>query len=155
MLQWLRGEKMGVKLIQLTNPNIGAVAANDNLPLGTTTVVYPKSCNSYEETYSIAYSGSDMVKIGRPGTYRVVYNASLVATDAGNLVLELVVNGTTKYTVTTIATAGGAVNLTIPYEVYLPCNCASNPANIPVFIQIKSTGVAITSGTSNLIVSKE
>ena len=146
---------MSAKLLQLTNPSIGTVAVDANLPFGVTTISYPKACNGCNETYSVVYSGSDTVRINKSGTYRVIYNASLVATDAGNLVLELVVNGTTKYTVTSIATAGGSVNITLPFELYLPCNCASNPANIPVYIQVKNTGVAVTSGTSNLIISKE
>ena len=52
-------------------------------------------------------------------------------------------------------TANGTVNLTLPYELYVPCNCQSAPGNVPAYIQVQSTGVALTSGTSNLIVSKE
>ena len=84
-----------------------------------------------------------------------MYNASLVATEAGDIVLEVKLNGVTKYTVTVTAAAAGTVNITIPYELYIPCNCCSNPTNVPVYIQIQSTGVAITSGASNLIIDKE
>jgi hypothetical protein len=93
--------------------------------------------------------------VNKAGTYSFIYNASLVATDAGDLVLALRVNGVTKYTVTAVAVAGGAVNITIPFEIYIPCNCNSNPTAVPASIQIQNTGVAVTSGTSNLIVSKE
>ena len=146
---------MSAKLLQLTNPSIGAVAVNGLMPLGVTTVVYPSCSNGNGQTYTVISSLSDTVQVNKSGTYRVIYNASLVATAAGDVTLALMVNGTTKYTVSALATAAGTVNITLPFEVYLPCNCCSNPTNIPAYIQIKNTGTAITSGTSNLIISKE
>jgi hypothetical protein len=143
------------RILQLTNSAIGAVATNTNMPLGVTTVIYPYDTNNCYPTYTVAASTSDTLVINKPGTYNFIYNASVVATDAGNVVLAIIVNGTTKYTVTETATAAGTVNLTIPYEIYVPCNCQSAPSNVPAYIQIQSTGVALTSGTSNLIVSKE
>jgi hypothetical protein len=146
---------MSAKLLQLTNPSIGAVAVNALVPLGTTTLVYPVCGSNCCQTYTVASSTADTVQINKSGAYRIIYNASFVATEAGEVVLVLKLNGNTKYTVTATATAAGVVNLTIPFEVYIPCNCAGNPANIPAYVQIQSTGVAITSGTSNLIISKE
>lgn len=145
---------MKARLLQLTNSSIGAIAANANMPLGVTTVVYPGSDCSCQ-TYSVTSSTSDTLVINRAGTYQVIYNASLVATAAGNVVLELKLNGVTKYTVTVTATEAGTVNVTIPYELYIPCNCCSNPTNVPAYVQIQNTGVAITSGTSNLIIDRE
>lgn len=145
---------MKARLLQLTNNNIGAIATDGNMPLGVTTVIYP-GCDCQCQTYSITSSTSDTLVINRAGTYQLIYNASLVATAAGNIVLALKLNGVTKYTVTVTATAAGTVNVTIPYELYIPCNCCSNPTNVPAYVQIQSTGVAITSGTSNLIVDKE
>lgn len=146
---------MSAKLLQLTNPSIGAVAVNSFVPLGTKTLVYPVNCSNCCQTYTVASSTSDTVQINKSGAYKIIYNASLVATGAGEVVLALIVNGTTRYTVTATATAAGTVNLSIPFEIYLPCNCAGNPANIPAYVQVQSTGVAITSGTSNLVISKE
>lgn len=146
---------MSAKLLQLTNTSIGPVAANANVPLGIATVVYPGCCNSGCPTYSVASSNSDTLVVNRPGTYSFIYNASLVATAAGDVVLALKVNGVTKYTVTAVAVEGGALNITIPFEIFIPGNCMSNPANVPSSIQVQNTGVAITSGTSNLIISKE
>lgn len=143
------------RILQLTNSTIGAVATNANMPLGVTTVVYPYDTNNCFPTYTVQSSSSDTLVINKPGTYRFIYNASVVGTDAGNVVFALKVNGTTKYSVTAQAAAGGTVNLTIPYEIYVPCNCQSAPSNVPAYIQIQNTGVALTSGTSNLIVSKE
>jgi hypothetical protein len=144
-----------VKLIQLTNNTIGAVTVDSFMPLGVTTVVYPSCPPTCGPTYTITSSTSDTVQINKSGTYRIIYNASVVATEAGDVVMELKVNGVTKYTVTATATAAGTVNITIPYEVYIPGNCCTSPINIPAYIQIQNTGVALTSGTSNLIIDRE
>jgi hypothetical protein len=146
---------MSAKLLQLTNSVVGAVAANGFMPLGVTTVVYPSLSSSCGPTYTVTSSTADTVQINKSGTYRIIYSASVVAGAAGDVVLTLLVNGLSKYTVTSTATADGTVNVTIPFEVYLPCNCCNNPTNIPAYLQVQSTGVALTSGTSNLIISKE
>lgn len=146
---------INAKILQLTNAAIGAIAVNGNMPLGVTTVVFPFDVSNCFPTYTITSSTSDTLVINKPGTYNFIYNASVVATDAGEVTLGLVVNGVTKYTTSVTATAAGTVNITLPYEIYIPCNCASSPNNVPAYIQVQSTGVALTSGTSNLIVSKE
>ena len=125
------------------------------MPLGVTTVVHPFDSDNCYPTYTITSSTSDTLVINKPGTYSFIYNASVVATAAGLVTLVLKVNGINKYSVSETATEAGTVNLTIPYEVYVPCNCASSPNNVPTYIQVQNTGVALTSGTSNLIVSKE
>ena len=146
---------MSAKLNQLTNTGIGAVAVDGFMPLGVTTVVYPSCSTVCGPTYTITSSTSDTVQVNKSGTYRIIYNASVVATEAGDVVLGLRINGTTRYTVTATATAAGTVNVTIPFEVYIPGNCCASPINIPAYIQVQSTGVALTSGTSNLIIDKE
>lgn len=144
------------KILQLTNSTIGAIATNGNIPLGITTVVHPFSTDNCYPTYTVQSSTSDTLVVNKTGTYSFVYNATLTAGAAGNVTLALVVNGVTKYSVsTTVAAADSLVNLTIPFEIYVPCNCASAPNNIPTYIQIQNTGVALTEGTSNLIISKE
>jgi hypothetical protein len=143
------------RILQLTNSTIGAVTTNSKMPLGVTTVIYPYDISNCYPTYTVSSSSADTLVINNPGTYNFTYSASVVATDAGNVVLGILVNGTTKYSVTAQAAAGGTVNLTIPYEIYVPSNCQSAPSNVPAYIQVQNTGVALTSGTSNLIVSKE
>ena len=48
----------------------------------------------------------------------------------------------------------GIVNITIPLDIYVPCNCNSLPNSVPANVQIQSTGVALTGGTSNLIITR-
>jgi hypothetical protein len=143
------------RILQLSNNTIGAIAVNGNMPLGIVTVVHPFDTSNCYPTYTVTSSTSDTLVINKAGVYSFIYNASVIATEAGEVTLSLIVNNVVKYTVSATATAAGTVNLTIPYEIYVPCNCASSPNNVPASIQIQSTGVAITSGTSNLIISKE
>ena len=143
------------RILQLTNTTIGAITTNGNMPLGVITLVHPFDTSNCYPTYTVSSSNADTLVINKSGVYNVLYNASVVATAAGDVVFELKVNGVTKYTVTETATAAGTVNITIPYEVYVPCNCPSVPGSVPAYIQVQSTGVALTSGTSNMIVSKE
>jgi hypothetical protein len=143
------------KILQLTNSTIGAVTTNGNMPLGVTTVIYPFDSGTFYPTYTVTSSNSDTLVVNKYGTYRFIYNTSVVASEAGDVTLSLKVNGVTKYSVTATATASGTVNLTIPYEVYIPCNCASSPNNIPAYIQVQNTGVPLSSGTSNLVIDRE
>jgi hypothetical protein len=122
------------KILQLTNTTIGAIVTNSNMPLGVATVVYPYDVDNCFPTYTVASSQADTLVINKPGTYNFIYNASLVATAAGEVTLGVKVNGVQKYVVSATATAAGTVNLTIPYEIYVPCNCASAPGNVPTYI---------------------
>jgi hypothetical protein len=123
------------KILQLTNSAIGAVAANANLPLGVTTVIYPFDTNNCFPTYTVTSSTSDTLSINKSGTYRIVYSLSGIAGAAGEVTVVMNVNGVDKYSVSATATADGTVNITLPYEVYIPCNCATAPTNVPAAIQ--------------------
>ena len=125
------------KILQLTNSTIGAIATDSNIPLGVATVIYPFDTNNCFPTYTVQSSSSDTLVINKPGTYNFIYSASVVADEAGNVTFAVKVNGVSKYSVSsTVATAGSTINLTIPFEIYVPCNCASVPNNVPAFIQV-------------------
>lgn len=144
-----------MKVLQLTNSNVPAVAANGLMPLGVTTLRYPCENYSCQQVFTITSSTSDTLAVNKGGTYRLDYNASLMATAAGTVTLSVLVNGVSKYTINATASAASdIVNITIPLDLYLPCNCNAAPNNIPANIQIQSTGVALTGGTSNLIITR-
>jgi hypothetical protein len=129
---------MDAKLIQLTNSTIGVVGVDGFMPLGTVTTIYP-SYSSYQSgspIYVITSSTSDTLQINRSGTYKVIYSASVVATAAGDVTVDLLVNGVSKYSVTETAAEAGTVNITIPFEVYIPGNCCASPINIPAYVQL-------------------
>lgn len=144
-----------MKVLQLTNKSILAVAVDEYIPLGIPTVRYPE-CSSTNccEIFSVTSSTSDTISVNKGGTYRIDYSLSAVAAAAGNISVEAVVNGDSIYSVSATAVEGGEVNLTIPLDIYLPCNCNALPNSIPAYIQLKNVGVALTSGSSNIIVTR-
>ncbi len=143
-----------MRVLQLTNLNIPAIAVGGFLPLGITSVQYPAESCSGCEVFTITSSNADTLVIHKGGTYRLDYNASLVAAAAGLITLEILVNNAEKYTASITATEGGTVNISIPVDFYIPYNCNTLPNSVPAYVQIKSTGVAITSGTGNLIITR-
>lgn len=148
---------MGFRTIQLTNTSIGAVAsvaAGTLVPLGTITRKY--CCgNCGQSTFTVSTSGANTVTLNEAGYYLINYSASVVAGAAGLVTLNLVQNGTVLYSVSeTAAAAGDTVNLSLPYMVRVLPNCCSSSANLPATIQITSSGVALTGGTSNILVEK-
>lgn len=144
-----------MKVLQLTNTNIPAVAANGYMPLGISTVRYPTESVNCQPVFTVTSSTSDTIAVNKGGTYRLDYNASVMASAAGTVTLAVLVNGVSKYTVSaTAAAASDMLNLTIPLDIYLPCNCNAAPNNIPANIQIQNTGIALTGGTSNVIVTR-
>ena len=144
---------MAYQFIQLTDNSVGAVAANALLPLGNITRRYGNgSCCAC--TFEVSTSGSDTVTINDSGYYKVSYTGSLIPADAGEITLNLTVNGATVISVSdSVAAADDITNISFEYIVRVFPKCpASN--NMPVILQIVNAGVALTGGTSNLIVEK-
>lgn len=145
---------MNYRVLQLTNTAVGAVAADTLMPFGAVTRRICCSGNSGTPTFAISTSGTDTITLNKTGYYRVSYVGSLVAGAAGAVSLALVANGTPIYTVSETATAAGdTVNISLEYMVRVLPNCAS-VLNAPLNIQIENTGVALTGGTSNILIEK-
>lgn len=150
---------MSYKMIQLTNSPatpFGAVAINGLVPLGT--ITHRLNCNSCNQpTFTVTTSGANTVSINDAGYYRISYSASVVATAAGLVTLNLVQNGVVVYSVSqTAGAAGDTVNLSFVYEVRALPNFGAVLPNLPLNLQIVNAGAtALTSGTSNLVVEKK
>ena len=141
------------KLIQLTNSTIGEVEANGFMPLGNITRRL-NSPMSTDSAFTVSTTGANIVYLNEPGYYNVIYSVSAVAAAAGDVGLTLTTNGTDVYTVSATATADGMVNLTLPVAIRVCPNSCSSPANCPSSVQIQLGEVAITDGTSNMIIEK-
>lgn len=141
------------KMIQITNNNVGAVAADGYMPFGAVTrkIANGQSCPT---PFYVTTSGADIIELTEPGYYRVTYNASVIAGTAGIVSLTLVAGGNEVYTASATAASGDTVNLTLPYEVRVFTNCDSVPTNCPLAVQIELGDVAITGGTANIIIEK-
>lgn len=143
-----------MKLIQITNNAIGAVAAGGFMPLGRVTRLIDNRdgcCN----TFNVASSTADIAEITKPGVYNVEFNGSLTTGAAGDLTLTLVGNGVDIYTITQTATQGGTANVHLEYDVRALANCAASGGNIPYNLQLRVGGVALTGGIGNTIITEE
>ena len=140
------------RLLQLTNNNVPEVAENINMPLGT--ITRRVTCNKFEPTFVVTTSNVDTVTINEEGYYKITYNAALIATAAGDVEMTLVINGTNTYSVSETATAAGIVNIDLDFVTRVFRRSDDIATNNPMSIQIKSTGVALTGGTSNFIVER-
>ena len=145
---------MNYRMIQLTNKNIQAVAANALMPLGIITRrVCPRT--NCCQTFEVTTSGADTVNITEQGYYRVTYNVSAISAAAGLVSFSLNVGGTSVYVGSaTAAAVGDTVNVTIPFMVRAFGNCASLPVNLPLAIQVENTGAALTSAVSNIMIER-
>lgn len=146
---------MRYKLIQVTNPTITAVAVNANFPIGNITrrlTCNTKCCN----TFTTSSSNADTITINESGYYKITYNASLIAEAVGEVSVALILNGTTQvYEVgETAAADNDVVNLNLPFVIRVFDNYNNLPTNCPITIQFKNTGVAVTGGSSNIIIEK-
>lgn len=140
------------RLLQLTNGNVGAVPAASLIPLGTVTrqVEQQQSCT---ETFLETTAVNTTVYVREPGFYKITYNGFLTAGAAGNVVVNLQINGTTVATATVTATAAGTVPVTISFVTRVFNNCC-NSNNLPISVQFQNNGVALTGGTSNLTIER-
>ena len=145
---------MNYRMIQLTNKNIQAVAANTLMPLGSITRrVCPRT--NCCQTFEVTTSGADTVNITEQGYYRVTYNVSAISAAAGLVSFSLNVGGTSVYIGSaTAAAVGDTVNVTISFMVRAFGNCASLPVNLPLAIQVENTGAALTSAVSNIMIER-
>ena len=142
------------KQIQLTNKNLGAVAVDAYIPLGTVTrrINAPYNCCN---TFTVASSTDDTVVINDSGFYKVTYSLTATAAAAGAVTVALITNGTSVYSVTqSIVDETSPVNLTLVYTIRVCPNSCSTPDNVPVSVQLQNTGIALTGESANLVIEK-
>lgn len=143
-----------MRILQLTNPNIGAVAVDSLMPLGAVTRKY--CCGTAgQNTFTVSTTGSNTITLNERGYYKITYSATVVAGAVGAVTLNLLVNGDTVLTKSETATAiGDFVDITIPYVVRVLPSCPINVNTLTIQVENADTSVAITDGTSNIIVEK-
>lgn len=142
------------QFIQLTAVNTyGAVAVGELLPLGTVTRKFVAGQCS-QPTFVAGTTGNNTVTITDAGEYKITYTGTPIAGGAGDVTLNLLLNGATVLTTSQAAAAAGPLNIAFTFIVRVFGNNASNTFNAPATIQILSTGIALTGGTGNLIVEK-
>jgi hypothetical protein len=146
------------KLIQITNSQLPAAAANTFLPLGLITRRLNVNTNPCS-VFQLASSTSDTLIISEPGYYKITYSGTFSAGAEGLVSVSLVDNQQTLYTVSEDATAAeDVVNLTLCYVIKVANNCCNAATNCPANIQFQlgdvALGITPAPSTSNLIVEK-
>ena len=142
------------KLIQLTNEDIGDVAVDTAIPLGTVTrrLNAPAQCCN---TFEVTNTTNDTVVLNGVGFYKITYSLTAQAAAAGVVTISLSVNNTSVYTVSqTIVDETTGVNLTFPFVIRVFPNSSSIQTNVPASVQLMNTGVALTGTSGNLIIEK-
>lgn len=144
------------KVIQLTNPTVGAVAAGALIPLGAITRRYGCRCNDNCNVFEVSTTGSNTITINEEGYYHLTYVGSLTAEAEGDIVLDLLVNGIEITSVSQTAAADGTENITLSYVLRVLPNCNACVNNSPAIVQIRldEASVALIGGTSNIIIEK-
>lgn len=143
-------------MLQLTNASLGALVAGTPaipvpVPLGVMTrEVNRRVC---KPTFSVTTTANNATYLNEAGYYKISYQANVVATAAGNLTFNLVIDGVTVQTVTVTAAAAGAYVLSLNFITRVNCGCNARPFQAQL-VQIMSTGGAISSGSSNIIIEK-
>ena len=148
---------MSFRFFQVSNlptAPFGAVATGELVPLGVRTASNNCNCGCNGKAFTLSTTGANTVNLNDPGIYRISGSFSVVATAAGLVTLNLVQNGVVVYTVSETATAAGdTVNLSISPFILRNCPSYVNGFyNRNSAIQISNTGVALTSGVSNLLI---
>lgn len=142
------------RLLQTTtNTSIGAVATGALIPIGIPTRQI-KRANSCTPTFEVAPSTNTSVYINEAGFYKINYQAYVTVAAAGNIVVQLQVNGVTAQTATVTASGAGTFLVSIVFMIRVLPNCNGNPSNLPVLIQFLNSGIALTGGTDNLIIER-
>lgn len=133
-------------MLQTYSTNI-AVAVNENIPFNNVSLI--KGCTATKPSAAT-------VNLNSAGIYRVSFDASAIATVAGNLEVQLYRNGVPLPQAT--ATNTGAVTdsemLTFEALVQVPYNNTCECCTAPVTIEVRNIGVAATFVSANLIVTK-
>ena len=139
------------RVLQMTNDSIGAVAADSFMPLGRITRRIGTKIND-STPFDVMSSSADTVQLTSAGYYKILYNATIVASAAGIAKLTLVVGGVDVYSASQTVASGATLNLMLPYDTRVFANCNTQPTNCPLPVQIRLSGVGASSGTANLII---
>lgn len=141
------------RLLQLTNNNIGAVAAATVLPIGVTSRKIA-CANKCTPTFEVATTANNVAYLNEPGFYKITYTGYLTAGAAGNVVVNLEINNVIVAVATVTATAAGTVPVSITFVTRVLSNCCNNVANPLQALQFRNAGVALTGGTSTVIIER-
>lgn len=131
-----------------------AYSKNQTVP--ATTGITPFNSVTLKKGCTAELNGVSSIQLNKCGVYEVIFNATALATTAGNITVEMTKNGVTQPQATrtiTGATIATSVNVPISTLVQVTDNNSCKCCDSPTILQFVNTGVAWT-GDVNVVVTK-
>lgn len=136
------------RLIELTNGNTGAVAVGGLMPLGAVTrmIGLTPKCTP---TWTVSTTQNNVVTISESGIYTATYTGTLVVTEAGDVTVDMLLDGVAIASRTITAVAGASVNVAMSKEIRVYGSCCNGVT--PATLALRIGGVPITTANGSLI----
>lgn len=131
-----------------------AYSKNQTVP--ATTGITPFNSVTLKKGCTAELNGVSSIQLNKCGVYEVIFNATALATTAGDITVEMTKNGVAQPQATrtiTGATVATSVNVPISTLVQVTDNNSCRCCDTPTILQFINTGVAWT-GDVNVVVTK-
>lgn len=131
-----------------------AYSKNQTIP--ATSGVIPFDSVTLKKGCTAELTGTNTIQLNKCGVYEVLFNATALATAAGNITVGMTKNGVTQPQATrtiTGATVATSVNVPISTLVQVTDNNSCKCCDSPTILQFVNTGVAWT-GDVDVVVTK-
>ena len=128
-------------------------AYSDNITASTNSII--PFTNVIIEKGSTATMVNNSIQLNAKGVYEVKFNASFTPAEAGDITIQLYINGLpyAPAKVTVSATVGNSFS--IPFQTLVPVSHNTTPccSSLPDVLTVMCTGVGV-SGSDNIVVTK-
>lgn len=131
-------------------------AYSKNQTITATTGIIPFDSVTLKKGCTAQLNGVSSIQLNKCGVYEIIFNATALATTAGNITVEMTKNGVAQTQATrtiTGATVATSVNVPIATLVQVTDNNSCRCCDTPTILQFINTGVAWT-GDIDVVVTK-
>lgn len=131
-------------------------AYSKNQTILATTGVIPFNSVTLKKGCTAELNGVSSIQLNKCGVYEVIFNATALATTAGDITVQMTKNGVAQPQATrtiTGATVATSVNVPIATLVQVTDNNSCRCCDTPTILQFINTGVAWT-GDIDIVVTK-
>lgn len=129
-------------------------AYSKNQSIAATTGIIPFNSVSLKKGCTVELNGVNSIQLNKCGVYEILFNATALATTAGNITIQATKNGVSQPqgSGTVVgATTSTSVNIPISTLVQVTDNNSCRCWDSPTVVQFVNTGVAWTGDTSVVI----
>ncbi len=131
-------------------------AYSRNQTISATTGIVPFNSVTLKKGCTAELNGVSTIQLNKCGVYEVIFNATALATTAGNIVVGMTKNGVTQQQdIRTITGATTSTSVIVPIStlVQVKDNDSCRCCDAPTVLQFINTGVAWT-GDVNVVITK-